>query len=433
MGADGASVMMGQRGGVSALIKRDVPHLVSIHCDAHRLELGNKDAIKQVAYLASVGALLLSLYKFYHNSPLNWTNLKESGVAAGIEVLRPCNVKGTRWIAHHERALNAVSRDWPCLVTHLEQVSINGQSSDAKAKAKGFVKKLLTFRCAYFLHFLMDLYKILARMSLEFQKNDTSVENVTRKLEATLQGLRSLQTTPGPMERAFMEQVGDGTLYKGKELLNRPAGLIQAETDKRVVLQSCLTHIQRRFQSFEGDDILEAMRIFDFRNWPLHRDQLVLFGNDKLQVSTNHYENLLNRMDCDVPSVMLEWQEIKINVSRRVFIDPAMSYIDLLQRVILEDQDDFRNIVKAIKIVLLIPVHTSECERRFSLMTCVKTDWRANLSTPRLSDLMRVKLCGPGVEKVEDFNPMLGVLLWWNAGTRARRPRIQPYAPVKGK
>jgi len=164
----------------------------------------------------------------------------------------------------------------------------------------------------------MDLYKILARMSLEFQKNDTSVENVTRKLEATLQGLRSLQTTPGPMERAFMEQVGDGTLYKGKELLNRPAGLIQAETDKRVVLQSCLIHIQRPFQSFEGDDVLEAMRIFDFSNWPLHRDQLVPFGNDKLQVLTNHYENLLNRMDCDIPSVLLEWQEIKIYVSRRV-------------------------------------------------------------------------------------------------------------------
>jgi len=66
------------------------------------LELGIKDAIKQVAYLASEEELLLSLYKFYDNSPLNWTNLKESGVAAGIKVLKPCNVKGTRWIAHHE-------------------------------------------------------------------------------------------------------------------------------------------------------------------------------------------------------------------------------------------------------------------------------------------------------------------------------------------
>ena len=98
-------------------------------------------------------------------------------------------------------------------------------------------------------------------------------------------------------------------------------------------------------------------------------------------------------MDCDIPSVMLEWQEIKIHVARKVAIDSAMSYIDLWQRIILEDQDDFRNIMKVIKIVLLIQVHTSECERGLSLMARVKTDWRANFSTPRLNDLMCVKLC----------------------------------------
>ena len=37
-------------------------------------------------------------------------------------------------------------------------------------------------------------------------------------------------------------------------------------------------------------------------------------------------------MDCDIPSVTLEWQEIKIHVARKVAIDPAMSYIDLWQR-----------------------------------------------------------------------------------------------------
>ena len=120
-GADDASVMIGQRGGVSALIKRDVKHLVTIHCVAHRLELALKVTVKATAYLGTVEKLLLNLYKFYHNSPLNWTNLKESGVAAGVKILKPCNVKATRWIGHHERALNAVSQDWPCLVTHLQQ------------------------------------------------------------------------------------------------------------------------------------------------------------------------------------------------------------------------------------------------------------------------------------------------------------------------
>jgi len=44
---------------------------------------------------------------------------------------------------------------------------------------------------------------------------------------------------------------------------------------------------------------LIAMSIFFyFRNSPFPKDQLLLFGNDKLKVLTNS-EELLNRMDCN--------------------------------------------------------------------------------------------------------------------------------------
>ena len=59
MSTDGASVMIGIRNGVVTKIK--VPHLISVHCVAHRLELGIKDSIKQVTYLAKVEDFILSL------------------------------------------------------------------------------------------------------------------------------------------------------------------------------------------------------------------------------------------------------------------------------------------------------------------------------------------------------------------------------------
>lgn len=65
MSTDGASVMIGIRNCVVTKIKADVPHLISVHCVAHQLELGIKDSIKQVAYLAKVEDFLLSIYKFY--------------------------------------------------------------------------------------------------------------------------------------------------------------------------------------------------------------------------------------------------------------------------------------------------------------------------------------------------------------------------------
>lgn len=168
MSTDGASVMIGIRNGVVTMIKADVPHLISVHCVTHQLELGIKDSIKQVAYLAKVEDFLLSIYKFYSNSPLNWHNLKETGTALNMKVLKPANVKGTRWIPHHEQAAKAIKQDWPCLLAHLDSVSVNGQSADAKAKATGFVRLLRSFECVYFLHFFLDLCQILARMSLKF-------------------------------------------------------------------------------------------------------------------------------------------------------------------------------------------------------------------------------------------------------------------------
>ena len=48
---NGASVMMGDVGGVYALLKRDIPHLIKVHCIAHRLELAFLDTVKAVCQL----------------------------------------------------------------------------------------------------------------------------------------------------------------------------------------------------------------------------------------------------------------------------------------------------------------------------------------------------------------------------------------------
>ena len=46
-GCDGASVMGGKKGGVSAYLTRLQPNCITVHCFAHRLELAFKDAVKE--------------------------------------------------------------------------------------------------------------------------------------------------------------------------------------------------------------------------------------------------------------------------------------------------------------------------------------------------------------------------------------------------
>ena len=126
LACDGASVMTGCRGGVGALLRHDAPCMITLHCMAHRLELALKDVAKKVKLYETVNSILISLYYFYHNSPLNHGMLKRSYQAFKEEkdgqLLIPARAGGTRWISHQIRAINSILKSYKYIVAHLEQV-----------------------------------------------------------------------------------------------------------------------------------------------------------------------------------------------------------------------------------------------------------------------------------------------------------------------
>ncbi|KAH3828370.1 hypothetical protein DPMN_130328 [Dreissena polymorpha] len=79
LSCDGASVMLGCKAGVGALLQKEQPSLIKIHCMAYRLELSLKDMAESTKfYVKTVDSLLLGLYLFYHYSSLNRSMLNRS-------------------------------------------------------------------------------------------------------------------------------------------------------------------------------------------------------------------------------------------------------------------------------------------------------------------------------------------------------------------
>lgn len=76
---DGASVMMGEINGVAGRLKRRVPHIVILHCVAHKLELAVLDAVKRVPYLQKFDDTIKAIFKMYYRSPKKRRELKEIG------------------------------------------------------------------------------------------------------------------------------------------------------------------------------------------------------------------------------------------------------------------------------------------------------------------------------------------------------------------
>ena len=73
LGTDGARTMLGCHSGVADKLTKGIPHLVVIHCVAHRLQLAVLDSLKAVPFMLEVEKTLGGLYIYYHSSPKRWS------------------------------------------------------------------------------------------------------------------------------------------------------------------------------------------------------------------------------------------------------------------------------------------------------------------------------------------------------------------------
>lgn len=74
-GSDGAAVMVGRRNGVATKLKDRIPHLVAVHCVAHRLALATAHASDSIAYIKKYSITLQTIYYFFQNSSVRMAHL----------------------------------------------------------------------------------------------------------------------------------------------------------------------------------------------------------------------------------------------------------------------------------------------------------------------------------------------------------------------
>ena len=63
---DGAPVMIGANNGLVKLLQYKVPHLLAIHCIAHRCSLGAKDLANSFIELKTVNTNIYLIVSFFH-------------------------------------------------------------------------------------------------------------------------------------------------------------------------------------------------------------------------------------------------------------------------------------------------------------------------------------------------------------------------------
>lgn len=98
VGADGASVMQGQRNGLCARLQLSAsPYMIGIHCMAHRMNLAFK-IVSNFPLVSKVEYLVREVHAYFCRSPKRFSEFKKfaDGVTNGNKLLKDVD---TRWIS----------------------------------------------------------------------------------------------------------------------------------------------------------------------------------------------------------------------------------------------------------------------------------------------------------------------------------------------
>ncbi|KAG5273476.1 hypothetical protein AALO_G00151730 [Alosa alosa] len=136
-GCDGASVMIGQKNGVSARLREICGSLVTIWCVAHRLELAALDSMKSIPILAELKQMINGIYKHYHMSAKANRELNSVAEALGIHLVKPGSIDGTKWLPHTLNALKALVRNYQAILVHFESHASDVNDREASDTMKG--------------------------------------------------------------------------------------------------------------------------------------------------------------------------------------------------------------------------------------------------------------------------------------------------------
>ncbi|KAK1895239.1 Zinc finger protein 862 [Dissostichus eleginoides] len=431
-GSDGAAVNVGCRTGVATRFKEQVPHLIPIHCIAHRLELGVVSAIKENPKMQQLQATLCSIYEQYHYAPKALRELRMIAEAMEEKVLKPTTLHGARWVPYVHCAAKVLCDSFPVILAHFEDMASLERRPKPSAAVTGRAKKVSSYLKDYgsvlFLHFLCHVLDHLATLSKVFQKDSVTVCEAVESQERCFWNLSSLKTRMGLCMETFVEQSNGSGCYKGVQL-NR-ASSSTLEPQRAAVIDAVISHLDERLKDLHQDSIVAKFRALDPSCWPKYdhtdavaRETFTQHGQEEIKSLSGFYKELLAKAGITPEEVIAEYAQYKSFALRRSAVPMRDIFLSVLQSE--ERRAMFRCLCHLIEIYMVLPVSTAVCERGFSTMKRVKTDWRSSLTTAQLQRLMFISIQGPALE---DFDAASAAQRWWTSSLRRRRPGFNPWS-----
>ena len=187
---------------------------------------------------------------------------------------------------------------------------------------RGYLKELKTEKFVLQLGVYQDVVDDLASLSLDLQTDDLPITSVRESVQVATLSLRAKITHPGPLVcrvQRDLVQEGDGTgrvTYKEFELKSSKGTAKMVQDNTRGTIEKVLECIEKRFESFSGDEVFLAFEIFDPANLPIAQDALASHGNKEFELLLAHFQPVLQEQGCNTCDCPREWLKLKLDIAR---------------------------------------------------------------------------------------------------------------------
>ena len=109
----------------------------------------------------------------------------------------------------------------------------------------------------------------------------------------------------------FLDEVGDGHIYKSVTLTRMPNDLNAFIKVKQRMINTIIQFLNARFESLDSDPVLAAGKISDPRVWPESVEDLAAYGEAEVDCLVQHFTPALEGNDFDFAPVAGEWGAVK--------------------------------------------------------------------------------------------------------------------------
>lgn len=181
IGFDGAATFSGKHNGVQALLKRNSPHSIFVHCHCHLLQLACVQVANSTHGIKHVYTTLTSLWKYFHYSPKQAECLREIQRVLDMPEFKIVKPSDTCWLAH-EHCVKAVKENYSAIVIALNNIYEVTHEPEALGMYRALSKKS-TIAAMFLLDYVLPQ---VAKLSKTLQTENLDLTIISSLVEATL-------------------------------------------------------------------------------------------------------------------------------------------------------------------------------------------------------------------------------------------------------